>query len=163
MSMEALIDAQLLIDNFNRRGNEIPEKLHKLVTEVSMIVQGNIQDEAPVVTGNLQSSIRREYLGNFSYRIFPDEGIAPYAYFILKGTEPHEIRPKGQGTFHAGQQLTKGAALWWPGLDHPVAKVNHPGTKANPFFDRGIQNSKSDIQAEVESFKNWLTGESDDY
>jgi hypothetical protein len=149
MSMDALINTQTIIDNFNRRGDELPEKLQKFVTEVSFIVQGNIQDEAPVVTGNLQGSIRRESLGSFMYRIFPDEGIAPYAYFILKGTEPHEIWAK------------PGSALNTPhGL---FRKVNHPGTEANPFFDRGVQNSQADIDAEVELFTSWLTGETDDY
>ena len=151
--MEALIDAQTLIDNFNRRGDEIPDKLQKMVTEVSFIVQGNIQDEAPVVTGNLQSSIRRESLGSLIWRIFPDEGIAPYALFVLGGTDPHEIviTPKNAKALNTPYGLFKRVV------------VNHPGTDANEFFDRGIQNSQSDIDAEVEAFTSWLTGESDDY
>lgn len=147
--MEALIDADLLIKNLSRRADELSSKLKKLVTEVSFIVQGNIQDEAPVKTGNLQSSIRREMMGNLQARIFPDESIAPYAEYVLRKTAPHEIWAK------------PGSALNTPyGL---FRKVNHPGTEANPFFDRGIQNSQSDIDAEVELFKSWLTGESDDY
>ena len=43
-----------------------------------------------------------------------------YADHVEFGTDPHEIRPR-----------TK-RALWWPGADHPVAKVNHPGTVAQP-------------------------------
>ena len=153
MSMEALIDTQTLIDNFNRRGDELPEKLQKFVTEVSFIVQGNIQDEAPVVTGNLQSSIRRESLGSFMYRIFPDECIAPYALFVLGGTDPHEIviTPKEAKALNTPYGLFKKVV------------VNHPGTEANEFFDRGVQNSQSDIDAEIESFTSWLTGETDDY
>lgn len=147
--MDALIDSETLIANLSRRGNELPSKLKKLVTESSMITQGNIQDEAPVITGNLQSSIRRENLGIFQARIFADTGIAEYVEYILGETPPHEIWAK------------PGSALNTPyGL---FRKVNHPGTSANPFFDRGIENSKSDIDAEIESFTCWLTGESDDY
>lgn len=147
--MEALIDSETLIAKMSRRGNELPSKLQKLVNEASFITQGNIQDEAPVKTGNLQSSIRRENIGGFQSRVFADTGIAPYVEYILRGTEPHEIWAK------------PGSALNTPyGL---FRKVNHPGTSANPFFDRGIENSKSDIDAEIESFTSWLTGESDDY
>ena len=151
MSMEALINSELLIEHFTTRANELPGKLQKLVTESGMITQGNIQDETPVRTGNAQSSIRRENLGNFSVRIFPDLGIAPYVEWLIRGTEPHEIVP------------VNAKALYWKGADHPVKKVMHPGTAANPFFDIGIQNSRSDIDAEVELFTSWLIGESDDY
>ena len=153
LSMEALIDSETLIANMSRRGNELPNKLQKLVTESSMITQGNIQDEAPVITGNLQSSIRRENLGLFQARVFADESIAPYVVYVIGGTDPHEIviTPKSAQALNTPYGLFKKVV------------VNHPGTSANPFFDRGIQNSKSDIDAEIELFTNWLTGESDDY
>ena len=151
--MEALIDSETLIANMSRRGNELPSKLQKLVTEASMITQGNIQDEAPVRTGNLQSSIRRENLGMFQARIYADTGIAPYVEYVLGGTPPHEIviTPK------TAQELNTPYGLF------KKVVVNHPGTSANPFFDRGIENSRRDIDAEIESFTSWLTGESDDY
>lgn len=149
--MEALIDADVIIENLTRRGDELPDKLQKLVTEVSMIVQGNIQDAAPVRTGNLQSSIRRENLGMFSARVFPDEGIAPYAIYVMSGTNPHIIEAKNK------------KYLFWPGADHPVKRVWHPGTYPNPFFSYGLEASSGDIDAEVELFTNWLTGGSNDY
>lgn len=156
MTMEALIEADELIENLNRRGNEIPEKLQKLVAEVSFIVQGKIQDAAPInkgpdasSRGTLKSSIRIENMGDFTSRIFPDENMAHYAIFVLGGTDPHEIWAK------------PGSALNTPyGL---FRKVNHPGTDANPFMDDGFQDSQSYIESEVELFRAWLTGESDDY
>ena len=153
LSMEALIDSETLIANMSRRGNELPSKLQKLVTESSMITQGNIQDEAPVKTANLQSSIRRENLGLFQARVFADESIAPYVVYVIGGTDPHEIviTPKSA------------QALDTPYGFFKKVVVNHPGTDANPFFDRGIQNSERDIDAEIELFTNWLIGESDDY
>ena len=153
VSVEVLVDAETLINNMSRRGDELPSKLQKLVTEASMITQGNIQDEAPVKTGNLQSSIRRENLGLFQARIFADNGIAPYVEYVIRGTDAHEIviTPVNAQALNTPYGLFKKVV------------VNHPGTTANPFFDRGIQNSQSDIAAEIELFTSWLTGESDDY
>ena len=153
LSMEALIDSETLIANMSRRGNELPDKLRKLVVEASFITQGNIQDEAPVKTANLQSSIRRENLGMLQSRVYADTGIAPYVEYVIGGTQPHEIviTPKNAQALNTPYGLFKKVV------------VNHPGTSANPFFDRGIENSRRDIDAEIESFTSWLTGESDDY
>ena len=158
MSMEALIESELLIKNLSARGDKIPEKLKKLVTEVSMIVQGKIQDAAPInkgpdasSRGTLKSSIRRENIGDFSVRIFPDEGIAPYAIYVMAGTSPHIIEAKDK------------KYLFWPGASHPVKRVWHPGTYPNPFMSYGFEDSQSSIESEVELFRAWVTGESDDY
>jgi len=45
-----------------------------------------------------------------------------YALFVELGTAPHKIFPKDK------------QALFWPGADHPVKSVNHPGTKEHPFL-----------------------------
>lgn len=45
-----------------------------------------------------------------------------YALYVEEGTDPHVILPSAK------------KALWWPGLDHPVKSVNHPGTKAQPYL-----------------------------
>jgi hypothetical protein len=47
---------------------------------------------------------------------------APYAPYIEYGTQPHEISPVNK------------RALFWPGAEHPVMHVHHPGTKANPVL-----------------------------
>jgi hypothetical protein len=52
----------------------------------------------------------------------------PYKVSIIStGTRAHVIRP-----------LFK-KALWWPGLEHPVRMVNHPGTQANDFIERAFR------------------------
>lgn len=154
--MDALIEADLLIKNLNQRGTEIPAKLKKLVSEVSFIVQGKVQDAAPInkgpdahSRGTLKSSIRVENIGDFSARIFPDENIAYYAEYVMAGTGPHII---------SGNPW-----LSWPGADHPVRRVWHPGTYPNPFMSYGFEDSQSSIESEVELFRAWVTGESDDY
>ena len=47
---------------------------------------------------------------------------APYAAFVEFGTRPHEILPINK------------QALYWKGAEHPVKRVEHPGSKANPFM-----------------------------
>lgn len=41
-----------------------------------------------------------------------------YGAALEKGTPPHMIRPRNK------------KALYWPGANHPVKRVRHPGTKA---------------------------------
>ncbi len=57
-------------------------------------------------------------------------------------TRPHVIRPRRK------------KALFWPGLNHPVKKVQHPGSKvpARPFL--GI--SSSDERRIGRIFEDWL-------
>lgn len=45
-----------------------------------------------------------------------------YATDVEMGTAPHVILPRNK------------KALSWPGADHPVARVNHPGTRAQPYL-----------------------------
>lgn len=52
---------------------------------------------------------------------------AGYAVFVAKGTKPHDIKPKHR------------KMLRWPveGGFRFSRGVHHPGTKANPFLDKG--------------------------
>ena len=73
---------------------------------------------------------------------------AEYARYVNDGTRPHIIEPKGIGLFHAGQQLTKGAALYWEGADHPVRRVHHPGIKGQHFVEKSI----SDVEGRLAGY-----------
>jgi hypothetical protein len=85
----------------------------------------------PWRTGFLTQSFRAE-LTTGLLRWFPTASYAPYVEF---GTKPHVIVPKDK------------KALYWPGATHPVMRVNHPGTKPNPFMERIISNAQPDIDA----------------
>lgn len=91
MSMEALINADVLAANLQRKHDEIPDRLNRLVHDVSNIYRNMVVIEAPRITGNLKSSIRVEDIDNLSRRVFPDENQAPYAEYVLCG-----IRGKGK-------------------------------------------------------------------
>lgn len=45
-----------------------------------------------------------------------------YSTDVELGTAPHVINAK------------PGSALYWPGADHPVKRVNHPGTRPYPYL-----------------------------
>lgn len=47
-----------------------------------------------------------------------------YAPYPHEGTEPHWI----EGNDY----------LYWPGAEHPVRRVHHPGYAGNPFFDDSL-------------------------
>lgn len=55
-----------------------------------------------------------------------------YAAYVELGTRPHEIRP------------TEKKALYWPGAAHPVGKVNHPGTRPQPFLRPALYQERSE-------------------
>lgn len=64
----------------------------------------------------------------------------PLGKWIVHGTDPHVITPKG-----AGYPLR----FFWPRLGRTVFfySVNHPGTQANPFVDRAYRRWKPGAQA----------------
>jgi hypothetical protein len=45
-----------------------------------------------------------------------------YATDVEMGTAAHVILPRNKKALH------------WPGADHPVARVNHPGTPPMPYL-----------------------------
>lgn len=50
----------------------------------------------------------------------------PYVKSVHDGSKPHIIRPRVK------------KALWWDGAAHPVALVNHPGYKGNPYLTNAL-------------------------
>lgn len=105
----------------------LKRKASRAVTEATFEVRRSIRRITPIDTGNLRANIDYENVDDLSSRIYVDEGNAPYAIFVYKGTRPHVIRGNPY--------------LFWPNAEHPVREVQHPGTAPNPFFDRGVKNS----------------------
>ena len=59
---------------------------------------------------------------------------AIYAAAQNYGTEPYTIYPKNA------------KALFWPGADHPVKKVEHPGLTGKHFVEDSIEQTSARIQ-----------------
>lgn len=100
----------------------------QITTQQVLISSGNqilteMQVRVPVDTGNLRDSLRIQIMPD-RVIIGPDLVMAPYAPYVEHGTRPHEIKPKNP----------KGVlAFKVDGKTVIVKKVNHPGTKAQPF------------------------------
>lgn len=79
----------------------------------------------PKKTGRTASTINQLVIGagssNVTGYVGSDDQIAMFLEF---GTSPHRIRP-----------VVK-QALWWPGLPHPIAYADHPGTPAYLWLTR---------------------------
>ncbi|GIW70324.1 MAG: hypothetical protein KatS3mg101_1071 [Patescibacteria group bacterium] len=86
-------------------------------------------DPVPYRTGFLLQSFRFA-TGRLIAKWFPT---VHYAIYVHEGTRPHEIYPKNK------------KALYWEGAEHPVKRVNHPGTKANPFMEKIAKKATPDI------------------
>lgn len=90
------------------------------------------QSEAPKKTGVFAAGIR--------YRTFTSGDVdelrvytpQPLGKWILEGTKPHVITPRGPGY---------PLRFFWPKVGRVVRfmRVNHPGTKANPFLSRAYR------------------------
>lgn len=98
-------------------------------------IESHAKREAPVNKsyggGNLRQMIKSYMLGRFSGAI---ESNAKYSVFVHEGTRPHVILPKAK------------RALANRRTDEMFGKrVNHPGTRANPYMTRAIEKSKDAI------------------
>ena len=96
MTIEVLINKETLMEGLQQKADELPEELKSLTAAAAFAVDKEIKKERPdgpmpVITGNLQGSISIDNISDYEKRIYPDEGIAPYAIYVLKG-----IRGKGR-------------------------------------------------------------------
>ena len=129
-----------LLTILNSKGGETPERLNFLGNEIAFRVQEHAVDEAPHLTGNLEASHRISQNGLFSWIVYPDEGVAPYALYVILGhlTRPsHVSTPMGKMRYGGGQHMVPG----------------------NPYLDRAVDASQGDIDAEIEKFEEWFKGD----
>lgn len=106
------------------RGPQVTKKVmeaaRKGIDATTAACVGQAKETAPVETATYQGSIQMRPARRQGDRVVGYWGSynCDYAWYIEVGTEPHEIRPKNK------------QALWWPGAEHPVKRVQHPGTEA---------------------------------
>ena len=61
---------------------------------------------------------------------------AEYAKYVNDGTGPYVIEP------------VSAQALYWPGADHPVKRVIHPGIKGQHF----VEDSVDEVESRIDEF-----------
>ena len=89
------------------------------------------RDEAPEKTGAFKKGIRFRTFMRGDRVGFTVSTPQPLGKWIIEGTKPHEITPKGPGY---------PLRFFWEKLGKVVYTyhVNHPGTKPNPFTQRAL-------------------------
>ena len=90
-------------------------------------IANDAKDLAPYATGNLERDIQvfDDNISSLEIEI-GNSRLTPYAIFVHDGTKPHEIRPKNKKALKTPFGARK--------------KVNHPGTKANPYLQNAADN-----------------------
>src|SRR5690606_25801313 len=91
----------------------------------------NVKKEAPTNHGRLAGSFEMEKRGPISYAV---STAVEYALVVQEGSQAHIIEPGNR------------RALYWEGADHPVYRVRHPGTKANPYVDRYVSATEVSLE-----------------
>jgi hypothetical protein len=104
--------------------------LQRAVVASSLVLAKNTNaDTVPVVTGFLVNHFQW-VTGDLKGWWYPTASYAPLVEF---GTAPHRIEAKDK------------KALFWPGANHPVRSVQHPGTKPNDYMGKIISASQEGI------------------
>lgn len=102
-------------------GGIVDIHLSKLATAVAVAARGF----APHDTGKLAASIHIDRIGPSAWAV---KATAPYAAAVHEGSRPHEIRPHGKVL----RFPTRGGGIVF------APKVQHPGTRPNPFLERAM-------------------------
>lgn len=113
------------------------------------------QQEAPKQTGLFASKIAYRTIGGGDEDGFNVYVPKPLGTWILEGTPPHVIRPRG-----VGYPLR----FYWPKVGREVKfmHVNHPGTKANPFMGRAyrrwLPGARQDLNSMAQNWERRIQG-----
>lgn len=120
------------VDKLRRIQKLMPILFSRALRDLAYGTQRIMQETSPVRTGRLRQSIRVEKIGPLEYFIGPT---VEYAIYVKKGTRPHEIRPRRA---RALRFVINGKVVF-------AKKVEHPGTKPNPFVKRTAEIIKTRI------------------
>ncbi len=129
---------------------ELARQMSRLATEVrgqalgravmagALLIQNDAKERAPYRTGNLRRSIHSEL-----------ESVGATSAMAKIGTDVEYARAIEYGTAARVIVPTNKKALYWPGADHPVRRVNHPGTPAKPFLRPAFDTKRDAASREI--------------
>jgi HK97 gp10 family phage protein len=112
-------DITKIADALRQSGRQSEANSMEVLVNSANYMKAEMEMRVPVRTGRLRQSIQIRIEGN-KVIIGPETEYDAYVEF---GTAPHEIRPKNK----------KALAFKSGGNTIIVKKVNHPGTKAQPY------------------------------
>lgn len=119
MSSVASADLDRLTEALRQSAGGARVTTQEVVMNTANYIKAEMEVRVPVDTGRLRQSIEIKVVGD-KIIIGPN---TEYDEAVEFGTRPHEIRPKNKKAlaFRVGGQMVV------------VKKVNHPGTRAQPF------------------------------
>jgi len=122
MTGVASADITRLTEALNRASKESGVTTQQVLIQASNQILAEMEAKVPVKTGNLRTSLGVK-VESSRVIIGPDERQAPYGGYVEFGTGPHVIRPKSKKVLSF---VVNGKRVF-------ATKVNHPGTKAQPY------------------------------
>lgn len=151
IQVKGLAELQTL---FRQAPREVAKEARTAIQKSILAIERNVKREAPVnkgsAGGNLRQSVKSGMIGAATGKV---EVGADYGIYVEKGTRPHIIMPRTARVLASRQGGTRSGGQY----QFFGTRVNHPGTRANPFFERGIKGSKREVDAFfVKAVKNVL-------
>jgi len=122
MTGVASADITRLTEALNRASKESGVTTQQVLIQSANQILAEMEAKVPVKTGNLRTSLGVK-VESSRVIIGPDERQAPYGGYVEFGTGPHVIRPKSKKVLSF---VVNGKRVF-------ATKVNHPGTKAQPY------------------------------
>jgi hypothetical protein len=120
-AIEVEISSESLFTALQNKTNELPDRLNRMGASIILAMHGHAVDEAPYITHNLQASLTWEENGLLSWRLFPNEGVAPYALYVILG---HNTRPgKNQHWVEGNPFLDRASDLSEADIQSEIAEL----------------------------------------
>lgn len=142
MRFDIVVDDHGLAKRLESKGIEVERRGHKLVSDISDAVQFSVKRAAPRgKTSKLKASIRNKPNRNRGV-VYVDEGIAPYASYVIEG----------RGGF--GPKNKKALHFFVDGKEVFTKRVGP--SKPNNFFKKGFEQSQAKVDHLVNKFGKWL-------
>lgn len=111
-----------------------PARLATTGAQVRAVTLAALLAEMPEKTGTLKAN-EAVAVTSGNPTIVRLSNATPYHPYVVLGTAPHVIQP------------VSAQALFWPGAEHPVAIVHHPGTKPNNYAARAAARVEPRLRA----------------
>lgn len=118
--------------------------------KVVKVVERNSKRETPVRSGTLRRSITSMVEATRASIKGVIGTAMSYARAVHNGSKPHDIKPNS----------ANGVLVFRIGTTQVFTRktIKHPGTKANPFFERGIGMSRDSIKRYQEQWSGDVWG-----
>lgn len=138
-----------MADHFDLDPSRFLDRLREKAVSMSQRITEVVRPHAPVgkdrpdgyeggsLRDGLAGKVLRDSGNEIEMAITSDQ---PYAEMVIKGTPPHVIEARNAR-----------ALRFWAEGDHLVftQRVNHPGTKPNPFFHKADEEIRQIVRADV--------------